>query len=146
MPTLRKRTDVAWIAAALTSASAAPRSRPPPRARTSQAGAAGDDAGTPDRRRDRPRADLDRPGGRRRRGRPAGAAGVAGDATAPQAWQVGERSVLGYRADDGRFCFEFRGLAGGCLRAGTLSDRQPLDVTVDHGPAISASTASRSTA
>jgi hypothetical protein len=42
--------------------------------------------------------------------------------------------VVGYTADDGRFCFAFRELSGGCVRAGALSDEQPLDITVDHGP------------
>jgi hypothetical protein len=65
----------------------------------------------------------------------AEATGVSGDATTPQVWSVGGRSVLGYSADDGRFCFEFRELTGGCLRAGTIDDQQPLGVTLDHGPA-----------
>src|SRR5438105_115214 len=44
---------------------------------------------------------------------------AANDATAaPQTWAVGDRSVLGYMAADGRFCFAFRSLAGGCLQPG----------------------------
>ena len=63
------------------------------------------------------------------------AAGVAaGTQAAPQAWTVGGQAVLGYTAGDGRFCFEFRRLTGGCLAAGTLTDAQPLDITLDHGP------------
>jgi hypothetical protein len=63
------------------------------------------------------------------------AAGVAaGTQAAPQVWTVGGQSVLGYTAGDGRFCFEFRQLAGGCLAAGTLTDAHPLDITLDHGP------------
>lgn len=65
----------------------------------------------------------------------ATATGVTGGTReAPQVWSVGGRSVLGYTAADGRFCYEFRGLTGGCLAAGTLSDSQPLDITMDHGP------------
>jgi hypothetical protein len=63
------------------------------------------------------------------------ATGVVGKTAAPQAWRVGGRSVLGSTAEDGRFCFEFRGLTGGCVQAGALSDREPLDATLDHGPA-----------
>jgi hypothetical protein len=58
----------------------------------------------------------------------------ASDAAAPRAWTVGEGSVLGYAAADGRFCFEFRGLAGGCLGPGSLTDARPVDVTTSYGP------------
>ena len=54
--------------------------------------------------------------------------------------------MIGYSADDGRFCFEFRGLAGGCLQAGALSDGEPLDATLITARRRSASTASPSTA
>jgi hypothetical protein len=65
----------------------------------------------------------------------ADATGVrASDATAPQTWTVGEGSVLGYAAAGGRFCFEFRGLAGGCLGPGVLTDARPIDVTTSYGP------------
>jgi hypothetical protein len=59
---------------------------------------------------------------------------AAGTKAAPQVWSVGGHSVLGYTSADGRFCFEFRQLTGGCLAAGTLTDAQPLDITIDHGP------------
>jgi hypothetical protein len=63
------------------------------------------------------------------------AAGVpTGTTAAPQTWKVGAVSVLGYTAADGKFCYEFRELTGGCLRAGVLTDEQPLDVTTDYGP------------
>lgn len=58
----------------------------------------------------------------------------ASDAAAPQAWTVGEGSVHGYAAADGRFCFEFRGLAGGCLGLCRLTDARPVDVTTSYGP------------
>jgi hypothetical protein len=64
----------------------------------------------------------------------AQAAGVPIAGGAPQAWEVGGQRVLGYTAADGRFCFAFRGLTGGCLAAGTLSDAEPLDITTDYGP------------
>ena len=40
----------------------------------------------------------------------------------------------GYAAADGRFCFEFRGLAGGCLGLCRLTDARPVDVTTSYGP------------
>ncbi len=64
----------------------------------------------------------------------AQAAGVPTAGGPPQAWEVGGRGVLGYSAADGRFCFVFRGLTGGCLAAGSLTDEQPLDITTDYGP------------
>jgi hypothetical protein len=64
----------------------------------------------------------------------AQAAGVPISGGAPQAWEVGGRRVLGYTAADGRFCYAFRDLTGGCLAAGSVSDAQPLDITTDYGP------------
>ena len=51
-----------------------------------------------------------------------------------QTWTVGPVSVLGYAAADGRFCFEFRTLTGGCLEPGVLSDERPLNVSTDFAP------------
>jgi hypothetical protein len=64
------------------------------------------------------------------------ATGVAASdpAAAPQAWAVGDESVLGYTASGGRFCFEFRSHGGGCLAPGTLTQEQPIDLTTDFGP------------
>jgi hypothetical protein len=133
MPTVRKRSDVAWIAVALTigvggAAFATAASR-----------ADGDStrsAGTlPIAAASDPSLTSTDPADGDAAAQLAGAAGVSGSTQAPQSWQVGGRAVLGYTADDGRFCFEFRELTGGCVSAGTLSDRRPLDVTVDHGPA-----------
>jgi hypothetical protein len=136
MPTVRKRSDIAWIAAALaigvggaafaTATSGAEDAQPaaPSTTPALPVAAITDPALTSTALSDRAAAaDL------------LQATGVAGDATAPQVWHVGNRSVLGYSADDGRFCFEFRGLAGGCLQAGALSDGKPLDATLDHGSA-----------
>ncbi len=62
-------------------------------------------------------------------------AGVrAAPGRAPQSWRVGGRTVLGYSAGDGSFCFAFADGAGGCLQPGTLSDQMPLDITTDYGP------------
>jgi hypothetical protein len=58
----------------------------------------------------------------------------ATDATTAQTWTVGGRSVLGYTAAGGGFCYEFRRLAGGCLQPGVLTDAQPIDVTTGYGP------------
>jgi hypothetical protein len=57
-------------------------------------------------------------------------------AAAPQTWAVGDRTVLGYTASGGRFCFEFRTLGGGCLAPGVLTDAQPIDLTIDYGPGV----------
>ncbi len=136
MPTLRKRSDVAWIAAAFTigiggaafaTATSGADNAQPARPATTPA--------LPISAITDPALTSTAPSDRAAAAGLLGATGVAGDATAPQVWRVGGRSVLGYTADDGRFCFEFRGLAGGCLGAGALSDREPLDATLDHGPA-----------
>jgi hypothetical protein len=66
------------------------------------------------------------------------ATGVAASdpAAAPQAWAVGDHSVLGYTASGGRFCFEFRSHGGGCLEPGALTQEQPIDLTTDFGPGV----------
>jgi hypothetical protein len=139
LPTLRKRSDIGWIAVALTigvggaafatttsgaddappaTPSATPVTPPLPIAAitdpalTSTAASDGAAAGALSRM-----------------------TGVSRSAASPQVWNVGGRSVLGYTADDGRFCFEFRGLTGGCLQAGALGDQAPLEVTLDHARA-----------
>jgi hypothetical protein len=132
MPTPRKRTDVAWIALALAIGAGGGAFA------TSSAGA-GSGAGSADGTL--PIAAISDPALTSTSAADTSAAvelshlaGVSGDASAPQAWAVGGRSVLGYSADDGRFCFEFVKLSGGCLSADAIGDRQPLDITVDHGP------------
>lgn len=134
MRKLKKRVDVIWIAIALTfGAGGAVFAIASSSADANHAGAAGgdvqitavDDAGL----------GSNDPSDEAAAAKLAIATGVpAATAAAPQTWKVGEASVLGYEAADGRFCFEFRGLTGGCLQAGVLTDEQPLDVTTDYGP------------
>jgi hypothetical protein len=66
------------------------------------------------------------------------ATGVAASdpSAAPQTWVVGDRTVLGYTASGGRFCFEFRALGGGCLEPGVLTDAHPIELTTDYGRGV----------
>jgi hypothetical protein len=130
MPTRKRRADVIWIAIALTIGIGGA---------AFATTASGTDGGSPGGLQVAAVTDPALTSGNPADGDAAAqlseAAGVAaGTQAAPQVWSVGGRSVLGYTSADGRFCFEFRRLTGGCLAAGTLTDAQPLDITVDHGP------------
>lgn len=129
MPTLKKRTDVIWIAVALIAgaggAAFATTSDDPPAAHADLQVTAVNDSAL---------ASSD-PGDGDDLTKLVAATGLAASATSTtQTWTVGDHSVLGYTAADGRFCFEFRKLTGGCLAAGVLTDAQPLDITTDYGP------------
>jgi hypothetical protein len=133
MPTLRRRADVIWIAAALTAgaggaviadAASSSSARAPADAGALQVTAAKDPA----------LASTD-PSDAEAAAKLAVTAGVrAAPGSGPQTWRVGGRTVLGYTAGDGSFCFAFAGGAAGCLQPGTLSDQSPLDITTDYGP------------
>jgi hypothetical protein len=130
MPTLKRRADVIWIAIALTTGIGGAAFAT---AASGTDGGGGGDLGItavtdPGLTSSNP-ADGDAAS---RLSQAAGAA--AGTRAEPQVWSVGGRTVLGYTSADGRFCFEFRQLTGGCLAAGTLTDAQPLDISMDHGP------------
>jgi hypothetical protein len=132
MPTVRKRSDVVWIALALALGAGGAAFA------TSSAGAGSGGGGAnntiPITAITDPALTSTDPAASDTATELSHLAGVSRDASAPQAWSVGDHAVVGYRADDGRFCFEFVELTGGCLSAGALRDEQPLDVTVDHGP------------
>jgi hypothetical protein len=53
-----------------------------------------------------------------------------------RSWRVGGRRVVGYTTAAGAFCFEFAGLAGGCLPKTGLSAANPVDVMTDNGPGV----------
>jgi hypothetical protein len=135
MPTLKKRIDIIWIAVALVAAGAGGF------ALATASSSASDDNGTPAgtlqlaAAGDPALASTD-PGDSDDVAKLVYATGVAASdtAAAPQTWRVGDRSVLGYTAADGRFCFEFRSLGGGCLQPGVLTDELPVDLTTDYGP------------
>jgi hypothetical protein len=136
MPRLRKRVDIVWIAAALLVGVGGV-------ALATASSSAGDGSGTPAgglqlAAVDDPALTSSDPSDNDALAKLVYATGVAASdpAAAPQTWAVGESSVLGYTASGGRFCFEFRSLVGGCLEPGTLTDSQPIDVTVDYGPGI----------
>jgi hypothetical protein len=133
MPKPKRRVDAIWIAAALTAgvggvviatASSSSHERARPHAATMQLTATTD-----------PTLTSGDPSDREVAAKLAVVAGVpAAPGADPQRWQVGERTVLGYTATDGSFCFEFLDGAGGCLQPGTLTDEAPLDITTDYGP------------
>jgi hypothetical protein len=127
MPTLNKRADVIWVAVALIAGAGG----------AAYATASGDPPAAPADLRvtavnDSALAAVD-PGDEI--AKLVSATGVPASATSTtQTWKVGDYSVLGYTAANGRFCFEFRKLTGGCLGAGVLTDERPLDITTDYGP------------
>jgi hypothetical protein len=132
MPTLKKRAGTVWVAAALilgvggaAFATTKARSDDPIAAQGDlRVTAAGDSA-----------LAASDPGDGDDMAKLAVATGLPASATSTtQTWKVGAYSVLGYTAADGRFCFEFRTLTGGCLGAGVLTDERPLDITTDYGP------------
>ncbi len=133
MPTLKRRVDIIWIAAALTAgaggavlanASSSSHASPHARVATLHVAATND-----------PALRSDDPADAEAAAQLAEAAGVpAATGSQPQTWSVGDRTVLGYLAIDGSFCFEFVEGAGGCLQPGTLTDEAPLDITTDYGP------------
>jgi hypothetical protein len=136
MPTLKKRIDVIWIAAALIAgtggavlATASSSAGEDPQAAVATGSGPQMTAATD------PRLASDDPGDGEEIAKLAVVAG-APPHSPPQTWDVGGRTVLGYTTANGRFCFEFRGLAGGCLGAGVLTDEQPVDVFLDHGPRL----------
>jgi hypothetical protein len=129
MPTLKRRIDVFWIALALTAGIGGAAYA------TAASGDGGPGGGLPIAAVTDPALTSSSQADGDAAAQLSVAAGVvAGTQAAPQVWTVGEQSVLGYTSGDGRFCFEFRQLTGGCLAAGTLTDAQPLDITLDHGP------------
>jgi hypothetical protein len=133
MPRLKTRIDIIWIAAALLAGAGGA-------ALATASSSAQDDTGTHAGQlqiaaADDPALASPDPADRDAEARLISATGVAaGDpSAAPQTWAVGDRSVLGYQASGGRFCFEFRTLAGGCLEPGVLTNAQPVELTTDYG-------------
>jgi hypothetical protein len=134
MPRLKKRIDIIWIAAALVAGVGGV-------ALATAASSASDDGGAAAGTLqlaavgDPTLASTD-PSDSDDAAKLVYATGVAASdaAAAPQTWKVGDRSVLGYDASGGRFCFEFRSLGGGCLQPGVLTDELPVDLTTDYGP------------
>lgn len=127
MPTLKKRADVLWVAIALIAgaggAAYATTSDDPPAAPADLQVTAVNDSALTSSDPDDEIAKL------------VTATGLPASATSTtQTWKVGAYSVLGYTAANGRFCFEFRKLTGGCLGAGVLTAERPLDITTDYGP------------
>jgi hypothetical protein len=134
MPTLKKRVDVIWIAAALVAgaggavfavSSSSADDNPAPAATADLHVAATAD----------PVLASGDPAAGETAAKLAAAAGLSPAANTPtQTWKVGGRTVLGYVTAGGTFCFEFVGGAGGCLQPGVLTDEAPLDITTDYGP------------
>lgn len=56
------------------------------------------------------------------------------DRASERAWLVAGHRVMGYTAANGSFCYQFRGLTGGCLQPGVLTSDYPLDASLDYGP------------
>jgi hypothetical protein len=133
MPTLKKRIDTIWIAAALVVGVCGV-------ALATASSSAGDDSGTPVSKlqvaaADDPALASTDPADDAAAAKLVAATGVAAsDGAATQTWAVGGLSVLGYAASGGRFCFEFQRLGGGCLAPGVLTDEAPIDLTTDYGP------------